>query len=295
MKTAVQVLCFGIALILGTAALAGEAAPPAAPEHDNRALFALWGKITGPSEGEPHPIGTFSAGCIAGAKKLPIDGTGYSVMRVSRARYYGYPDLINFIETLGRQMHAQKLNRLLVGDMGRARGGPMQTGHASHQIGLDVDLWFRMSKKIPTSAERESWSAESFVKNNKTLTKHWGEPYRKLVSLAAESPYVNRIFVHPAIKRDLCEKFPDAPWLYKMRPWWSHQDHLHVRLNCPAGDADCKGQEALDPKHPQCGKELDWWFTADAKAEGEKKEAAYKGRQFPELPPQCADMVKGLE
>jgi penicillin-insensitive murein endopeptidase len=291
MTTALQVLCFGIALFGGHAALAADA-PPA---HDNRALFALWGKIVAPSDGEPHPIGTYSAGCIAGAKTLPLDGTGYSVMRPSRARYYGHPDLLDFIQTLGKAMNEEKMSRLLVGDMGRARGGPMQSGHASHQIGLDVDLWFRMSAKVPTTAERESWSAESFVKNNKTLTKHWGEPYRKLVALAAGSPYVNRIFVHPAIKRDLCRKYPDAPWLYKMRPWWSHQDHLHVRLNCPPNNADCIAQDLLDPKHPQCGKELDWWFTADAKAEGEKKEAAYKGRQFPELPPQCSEMVKGLQ
>jgi penicillin-insensitive murein endopeptidase len=290
MNRALKILCFGSALF-SIVALA-ENAPPA---KDNRALFTLWGKIKGPSEGEPRPIGTYSAGCIAGAKKLPIDGTGYSVMRVSRARYYGHPDLLTFIQTLGRQMHEQKMNRLLVGDMGRARGGPMLTGHASHQIGLDVDLWFRMSPQIPSAKDRENWSAESFVKNNKTLTKHWGDPYRKLASLAAASPNVNRIFVHPAIKRDLCRQFPQAPWLYKMRPWWSHQDHLHVRLSCPANLPDCRGQEALDPRQPQCGKQLDWWFTSDAKAEGEKKEAAYKGRQFPELPAECAAMVKGLE
>lgn len=292
MNPALRILCVGSAFFCGLASADNTPAPPAA--HDNRALFALWGKIQEPSEGEARPIGTYSAGCIAGAKKLPINGTGYSVMRTSRARYYGHPDLLDFIQTLGRQMHSRGMNRLLVGDMGRARGGPMLTGHASHQIGLDVDLWFRMSPKIPNAKDRENWSAESFVKDDR-LTKHWGEPYRQLVSLAAESPYVNRIFVHPAIKRDLCRKFPQAPWLYKMRPWWSHQDHLHVRLNCPANDPTCKAQEPLDSKLPQCGKELDWWFTADAKAEGEKKEAAYKGRSFPELPPECAEMVKGLK
>ena len=30
---------------------------------------------------------------------------------------------------------------LLVGDMAQARGGPMLTGHASHQVGLDADIW----------------------------------------------------------------------------------------------------------------------------------------------------------
>ena len=136
----------------------------------------------------------------------------------------------------------------------------MKNGHWSHQIGLDVDLWFRMSVRKPSRKERESWSAESFVKDDRHLTRRWNDRERKLVEIAAKSPLVARIFVHPAIKRDLCEHFPKAAWLYKMRPWWSHQDHLHVRLECPPGAPSCKGQEPLDSHDPQCGKELDWWF-----------------------------------
>ena len=30
---------------------------------------------------------------------------------------------------------------ILVGDMSQPRGGPMLTGHASHQVGLDADIW----------------------------------------------------------------------------------------------------------------------------------------------------------
>ena len=33
-------------------------------------------------------------------------------------------------------------NGLLIGDMSQPRGGPMLNGHSSHQIGLDVDIWF---------------------------------------------------------------------------------------------------------------------------------------------------------
>ncbi len=270
------------------------AAVAADPPKDNRALFDLWAKISKPLDGDPKPIGTYGAGCLAGASTLPLDGPGYSVMRPSRLRFFGYPDLITFIEELGKELKAQRMGRVLVGDMGRPRGGPMKTGHMSHQIGLDVDLWFRMSRKKPTLKERETWSAESFVKDDTHLTKHWGDRERRLVSLAASSPLVERIFVHPAIKRDLCSRFKDASWLYKMRPWWSHQDHLHVRLHCPAGAATCKPQEPLNPANTECGKELDWWFTAEAKSKGEEKDAAYKVRPFPDLPEECGEMVKTL-
>jgi penicillin-insensitive murein endopeptidase len=283
-------LCALGGLLLGAATLA---APAPAPKN-NRALFQLWGKIRRPLAGEAKPIGSYAAGCLAGAEKLPLDGPGYSVMRPSRLRYFGHPDLVAFLKGLGQAAHDAHLPRLLVGDMGRPRGGPMPSGHSSHQIGLDVDVWLRMSKKRPSAKQRETWSAENFVKGEKELTSRWGDRERKLVELAASSPFVNRIFVHPAIKLDLCEKFPAAPWLYKMRPWWSHQDHMHVRLNCPSGAASCEPQAALDPKDPQCGKELAWWFTAEAKDEGAKKEAAFRGRAFPDLPQECGEMVREL-
>ncbi len=258
---------------------------------DNKALFALWGRIDQPFEGAPQPIGAYASGCLAGAQKLPLDGPGYSVMRPSRKRYYGYPDLVNYIQDLGQKLHAAHLPLLLVGDMGRPRGGPMPTGHSSHQIGLDVDLWYRMSKRKPSRKDRESWSAISYVQGENELSPGWNKQSRQLLALAAASPYVNRIFVHPVIKRDLCEKFKDAPWLYKFRAWWAHHDHLHVRLNCPEGSKACQAQAALDPKNNQCGAELDWWFSAEAKEEGQKKDAAFSERAFPELPVDCEKMV----
>jgi penicillin-insensitive murein endopeptidase len=291
MEKAVLFALFALPL----ACFADDAAPPATPPHDNRALFQLWAKIQNPLAGDPKPIGSYAAGCIAGAHTLPLDGTGFSVMRPSRRRFFGHPDLVAFLEQLGREAASAKLGRVLIGDMGRPRGGPMQTGHSSHQIGLDVDVWFRLSGKKPTKKQRETWGAESFVKDEAHVTKRWNAKERKLVELAASSPFVARVFVHPAIKRDLCEKFPSAAWLHKIRPWWAHQDHLHVRLHCPAGASSCKEQEPTNPANPECGKELAWWFSAEAKEEGAKKDAAFRERQFPELPAECDVMVKDLE
>ena len=34
-----------------------------------------------------------------------------------------------------------------VGDMAQPRGGPLPFGHASHQTGLDVDIWFTLTPR----------------------------------------------------------------------------------------------------------------------------------------------------
>jgi len=270
-------------------------APTALGQVNSGALFGLWSKIKKPLAGDSDPIGTYTAGCLVGARALPLDGIGYSVMRPSRLRYYGHNQLLDFIESLGKKMKERGLPRLLVGDMGRPRGGPMLGGHASHQNGLDVDLWYEMSIKKPSKREREEWGADSFANRAKNeLSPAWGNAQRKLVSLAASAELVDRIFVHPAIKRDLCAAFSGADWLYKIRPWWNHHDHLHARLRCPHSSGQCAPQEPLDPKNAGCGDELSWWFSEEAKEEGRKKAATFAEREFPDLPPACGQMLKGV-
>src|ERR1700730_13809348 len=47
-------------------------------------------------------------------------------------------------------------NGLLVGDMSQPRGGPLLSEHTSHQIGLDVDIWFApMPDHAQSREERE--------------------------------------------------------------------------------------------------------------------------------------------
>lgn len=253
--------------------------------------FQLWEKDRDPFPGDSSAIGAHSAGCLAGAEKLPLEGVGYSVMKLSRKRYFGHPTLIGYIQDLGKRAKEEKLPNLLIGDLGRSRGGPMISGHASHQSGLDVDIWFRMEKRKPNKKDKERWSAPSYVtKDGTQVTKAWTKQHRKLIELAAQSPEVDRIFVHAAIKKDFCNTHQDAPWLHKIRPWWGHDDHLHVRLKCPDGSPDCLGQEAIDVAATQCGEELDWWFSMEAKEEREKKRENH-GRVFPNLPKVCEQMV----
>ena len=78
--------------------------------------------------------------------------------------------------------------------------------------------------------------------------------------IAAQDPAVTRIFVNAAIKKALCrEAGADRDWLRKVRPWYGHAEHFHVRIACPAESVECKPQAPPD-EGDGCGHELDYWF-----------------------------------
>ncbi len=233
-----------------------------------------WAKITQPSPAAVggQSIGTFTSGCLRGAESLPLQGPGYQVMRLSRKRYYGHPDLIRFIQQLGQVSATQRLGTLLIGDLGQPRGGPTLSGHRSHQTGLDVDIWFLLSpqadSRLLTSNERETWNAPSVLEaNGKQLDRQqWSLAQAKILQAAALQPGVDRIFVNARIKQDLCtSQTGDSAWLRKIRPWWKHDDHFHVRMQCPPGSPLCEKQEVLPPGNG-CDASLAWWFSAEAQA-----------------------------
>ncbi len=149
----------------------------------------------------------------------------------------------------------------------------MITGHESHQIGLDADIWLTpMPNRLLTRKEREDLMATSMLKDAFTVDmKLWTPWHTKLIKRAASYPEVERVFVHPAIKQVLCEQAgTDRSWLSKVRPWWGHYYHFHVRIACPAGDPYCQSQSPVS-RGDGCGTELDDWF----------KKLRQAGRQSP--------------
>jgi penicillin-insensitive murein endopeptidase len=74
----------------------------------------------------------------------------------------------------------------------------------------------------------------------------------------------------------------------KIRPWWGHNYHFHVRLSCPSGDPECRGQ-APPPAGDGCGRELDWWFTEEALHPPPSPPA--KPLRLADLPRACAALV----
>ncbi|MGR9044826.1 MAG: penicillin-insensitive murein endopeptidase [Gammaproteobacteria bacterium] len=261
---------------------------------DAKSVASQWARIEQPNRTDQAlSIGDYTAGCLSGAVKLPVDGEGYQVMRLSRKRYYGHPDLIRFIEKMGQNAAERGWGALLIGDLGQPRGGPTLSGHRSHQTGLDVDIWYLLSKKALkrslTAKEREHWNAPSMVTphTGKINGSNWSPVHEHILETAARMPEVDRIFVNPEIKRWLCEHRTERDWLIKLRPWWGHDDHFHVRLKCPANSLDCLSQEPV-PAGDGCDASLAWWFTDEARAPKVPKGPVTE----PLLPVQCKKLLK---
>jgi penicillin-insensitive murein endopeptidase len=213
-----------------------------------------WSRIAAPSAGPALAIGSTANGCLAGGARLPLDGPGYSVVRPSRGRYWGHPDLIGFIADLGAAAHQAGLKRLLIGDMAQPRGGPLPFGHKSHQTGLDADIWFTFGQDAPPqTTEREAPTFPSMLRPGGSAIdpRRFGAQQSRLLALAAADPRVDRIFVNPTIKLALCRGEAavgrDRAWLHRLSPWWGHDDHFHVRLRCPATSPDCEAQRPVPP------------------------------------------------
>lgn len=224
----------------------------------------LFGAKAAPANLQARAIGFYARGCLAGARALPINGSTWQVMRLSRNRNWGHPKLISFLERLSNKMpQVAGWNGLLVGDLSQPRGGPMLTGHASHQVGLDADIWLTpMPNRELTREERETISATMIVAPDRRDVDPnvWTPGHVAAIKAAAQDPEVERVFVNAAIKKALCrDAGRDRSWLHKVRAYWGHDYHMHVRMRCPAESANCENQPKVGPEEG-CGKDLDWWF-----------------------------------
>ncbi len=207
----------------------------------------LFARVKLPSTGKAMAIGYYPRGCLQGGVELPVDGPTWQVMRLTRNRNWGHPELVKFLERFAPlAAKATGWHGVLIGDMAQPRGGPLPYGHMSHQIGLDVDIWFmpmpghRLSKH-----DRDTLSASTLVAaDGKHVNGNWSAADAAFIRTAAEQPDVERVLVNAAIKKKLCEmegkKHP--AWMDKVRPWYGHDDHMHVRLKCPADSPHCRHQ-----------------------------------------------------
>lgn len=244
-----------------------RALPPLAhPNNPSVPAKLLFGREVAPARLPSLPIGFYARGCLAGGVALPLTGPDWQVMRPSRDRYWGHPELIAFIEHFAKKVtRVSHWPGLLIGDMAQPRGGPMLNGHASHQIGLDVDIWLRpMPARVLSRREREDMLSLNVVRPDRLDVdpRTWTSDDFAVLKAAAQEPEVQRIFVNAAIKKAMCREAGNrGAWLAKLRPMYGHNYHFHVRLFCPKGDRSCEGQIPV-PKEEGCDRaSLAYWFS----------------------------------
>ena len=288
-----------IRALLIAAGLAVAVAPAGAEPRANQ----LFGAKRAASSQAPQAIGFYSKGCGSGFVELPESGPTWQAMRLSRNRNWGHPELVQFVVDLSA--HARKLGwaGLYIGDMSQPRGGPMTSGHSSHQVGLDADIWMLPPKRLNLSrSEREKISSISVrSKDQRRVTGNWTPTHQRLLQAAASNPRVDRIFVAAAVKIEMCKsaRGSDKAWLQKIRPIYGHNYHFHVRLKCPKGSRNCVTQKPtvaeLSKGGNGCDSTLNWWVTdylnppkttAKPKKKGPRKKGA-RDYTMADLPGQC--------
>jgi penicillin-insensitive murein endopeptidase len=290
--------------LLLAAALAVPAAAPALAEPKANALF---GAKDAPSQQAPMPIGSYAKGCAAGMVELPETGPTWQAMRLSRGRNFGQPVMIDFLVDLSQAATQIGWNGLYIGDISQPRGGPMTSGHASHQIGLDADIWMLPPGRLNLSrAEREEISSIPVRSADQlSVTENWSPRHHALLKAAASDGRVDRIFVAAAVKIEMCKTATarDKKWLQKIRPVAGHDTHFHVRLKCPKGARLCETQTPtvadLSKGGNGCDDTLMWWVTdyLNPPKTDKKPKDPEEPRRHPrdytmaDLPKQCRDVL----
>ena len=278
------------------------------PAHAEKLANRLFGAEDLPSLQDPMPVGTYARGCGAGMMELPETGPSWQAMRLDRNRNFGQPVLVDYLIDLSQTAQQIGWAGLYIGDMSQPRGGPMTSGHASHQIGLDADIWMLPPSRLDLSrADRESLSSIPVRSaDQKSVTGNWTKRHHALLKAAASDARIDRIFVAAAVKLEMCKtaKRSDKKWLQKIRPVAGHDTHFHVRLKCPKGARLCETQTPtvadLSKNGDGCDETLDYWVS-DAYLNPPKSTKPPKSEEPPEkgprqftmadLPKQCAAVL----
>ena len=274
--------------------------PPLANPNDPKLpAKELFGRALTAAKLPPHPVGFYAKGCVAGAEALPITGDTWQVMRLSRNRYWALPDMVALVKRLSAKAKKDAgWNGILVGDMSQPRGGPMLTGHASHQVGLDADIWLTpMPNRLLSREEREEMSAVMMVAPDRLDVdpKVWTPTHINVIRDAALEPRVERIFVNAAIKKALCrEAKGDRSWLSKVRPMYGHDYHFHIRMMCPPGSTNCEAQPPPKEEEGCKATDLAFWFKDSIihPKPPAKPPEPRRGPTLAQLPAECKQVLQ---
>jgi penicillin-insensitive murein endopeptidase len=152
-----------------------------------------------------------------------------------------------------------------------------------------------MPNRALSKTERDNIKASDLVAaNGKDVDrKKWTSADVAFIRTAAEQPEVERVLVNAAIKKELCriKGKDDQSWMSKVRPWYGHADHIHVRLKCPADSPNCRAQPPVPPGDG-CDKSLNHWFAEwILRLIIPENAGSAKGMRMKDLPPACAAVL----
>lgn len=256
-----------------------------------------FGAMRNASTQKAAPFGSYAKGCIAGAEQLPETGPTWQAMRLSRNRNWGHPETIDFIKDLSAYAAKQPgWNGLYIGDISQPRGGPMLSGHRSHQLGLDADIWMLPTSQLNLSRkQRENISSVSLRRDGGAyVNTSWSGAHHRIMKKAAQDKRTARIFVFPGAKVQMCkDEKGNRKWLRKIRPWWGHHYHFHVRLACPRGARGCVNQSP-PPRGDGCADAQKWVddiLNPPPPKPNAPKPKPRRELRLADLPQQCANVL----
>lgn len=291
-----------VKLLAGLVLAVATALPVLAETKANQ----LFGAADLPTANRPMPYGSYAKGCADGLVELPETGPTWQAMRLSRNRNFGHPEMIDYLIDLSQTATQLGWAGLYIGDISQPRGGPMTSGHSSHQIGLDADIWMLPPRRLDLSRqEREDISSVPVRSaDQRSVTEHWTKSHAALMQAAASDPRVDRIFVAAAVKIEMCKTATraDRKWLQKIRPIYGHDTHFHVRLKCPQGARHCETQtptvSELSNGGDGCDDTLMWWVSEeylnpkpDPNAKPAPRERGARDYTLADLPRQCRNVL----
>jgi penicillin-insensitive murein endopeptidase len=175
---------------------------------------------------------------------LPVNGPAWR-NALSRNRNWAHPEMIKVLERISTKVPKIGWPGLLVGDMTQPRGGPMITGHVSHQIGLDADVWFTpMPDHELTRQEREEKMATNIVNDtwDDVRSEIWSPVYIALLKTVADDPQVD-VLVNYAIKKALCRDVKTDRSRLGRCALFLYNYHFH-------SGSDADRQHGMPPRHP---------------------------------------------
>ncbi|MFO0644805.1 MAG: penicillin-insensitive murein endopeptidase [Polyangiales bacterium] len=200
-------------------------------------------------------LGWANSGTLVHGRHL-AEGDGVRFMP-GRVLHWGTEELVALLERVGASMRRRFGVRITVGDLSAEHGGPIGH-HRSHQSGRDADVGFyaRLWTARGPGASVELDDYVSFDANGRSLDGRYvfdtARNWALLEALLTERRVgVERIFISAPLRARLLAYAREhgvassvineaALTLLQPRRVSPHDNHFHVRIECPDGDNQCR-------------------------------------------------------